>query len=351
MYYAGIDAHKRTCTVTIIDERGRKIKEATVATTVEALRKVFEPFKDQTKAVVETCLNWQFIYQTLNDYLAQGIIVANAYKLRLIAEAKVKTDQIGALTLAQLLRVGYIPKIYIPSEKQIKMRDLMRSRNYLVRVKTRLKNKIHSLLDKKGQGTLISGTDLFGKAGRQYLRACPWGDPEGLIIHKYLDHIERLEKDIADLELTLRNRFGKDKDVLLLQSIPGIGKTASFLLVSEIGQISRFPNPERLCSYAGLTPRLFASGEKEYHGHITKQGNKHIRWILTECAQVAIRHSPGLLRIFSRIKEKRGGKIAVIAVARRLLESAWYVLNKKEAFQEVKAFPYLFQHASPSPTS
>lgn len=345
MFYAGIDAHKRTCTITIIDERGQKIKEGTVSTNIEALQNFFLPFKDKITAVVETCLNWPFIYKTLNHFLSDGVKVANAYKLRIIAEAKVKTDQISSFTLAQMLRIGYIPEIQVLSEKQIKMRDLVRSRTYLVRIKTRFKNKIHSLLDRDGQSPL-SSRDLFSKSGRRFLKIIPAQNPKSFIIKKYLNHIETLETDVKELEIALRNNLSKQKEIKLLRTIPGIGQTAAFLLFTEIGNIDRFPSPGKLCSYAGLTPRVFASGGHEHRGHISHQGNKHMLWILTECAQVAIRFSPGIRKMFLKIKEKRGGKVAIIAVARRLLEIVFHVLNKKEEYQEIKAFPVISRHAS-----
>ena len=336
MLYAGIDAHKRTCTIVIIDDQGRKIQERKVKTEKEAILNFFAPYKENLSAVVETCLNWRFIYRLLNGFIS-SIKVANSYKLRIIAEAKVKTDSLDAYHLAQLLRIGYIPEIFIPDEKTIKIRELIRNRVYLTRVKTRFKNKVHSLLDKNGFSHSV-GTDLFGKAGRMFLRKLSIGNPEEGLIKRFLDLIERLEQDIKDLEIIVSNNVGNSKEIYLLRSIPGIGKIGSHLLLAEIGTIKRFRTKEKLCSFAGICPRIYSSGELDRRGHITKAGTPYIRWILTECAQIAIRHSPGLRRIFNKIKSKRGGKIAVIAVARRMLEIVFNVLTKEEEFDEIKAF-------------
>ena len=337
MLYAGIDAHKRTCTIVIIDDQGKKIKEGIVKTDEFEIKGFFAPYKDRICAVVETCLNWFFIHKILKGYI-QDIKVAEAYKLRIIAEAKVKTDSLDAYHLAQLLRIGYIPEIYIPDEKTIKLRELIRARVYLVRLKTRMKNKIHSLLDKNGFHN-HPGTDLFGKAGRNFLRQLTIGKPEEGIIARYLEIIEKLEENIKAFEVIVSNNIDETKEIKLLKSIPGIGKISSQLLLAEIGEIKRFRTKGKLCSFAGLCPRVYNSGEVERRGHISKAGNAYIRWILTECAQVASRHSPGMRKVFCRIQRKHGTKVAIIAVARTLLEVVFNVLTKGEEFSEIKAFP------------
>jgi transposase len=337
MLYAGIDAHKRTCTIVIIDDRGRKIKEGVVKTGEFEIKEFFAPYKDRISAVVETCLNWFFVRKVLAGYI-RDIKVADAYKLRIIAEAKVKTDSLSAYHLAQLLRIGYIPEIFVPDEKTIKLRELIRARVYLVRLKTRFKNKIHSLLDKNGFHN-HPGTDLFGKAGRIFLRKLTIGKPEEGIIARYLGIIEKLEEDIKAFEIIVSNNVDNTPEIKLLRSIPGIGKISSHLLLAEIGNIKRFRNKGKLCSFAGICPRIYASGDVERRGHISKAGNIYIRWILTECAQVASRHSPGLRKIFCRIQRRHGAKVAIIAVARTMLEIVFNVLSKGEEYSEIKAFP------------
>jgi transposase len=233
----------------------------------------------------------------------------------------------------------------VPDDKTLKLRELIRSRIYLVRLKTRLKNKIHSILDKNGFKT-HPGTDLFGKAGRTFLRTLTIGNPEEGIIARYLELIEKLEENIKALEIIVANNIDETPEIKLLRSIPGIGRIGSHLLMAEIGKINRFRTKEQLCSFAGLCPRIYSSGEVEKRGHISKAGNAYMRWILTECAQVASRHSPGLRRIFGKIQRRHGTKVAIIAVARRLLEIVFNVLSKQEEFSETKAFSNFSRHAS-----
>lgn len=342
MFYAGIDAHKRTCTICIVDEKGVIVKEDKVPTEFVSLRNFFKPHPQKIRAVVETCLNWPFIYRSLHGYVSD-IQVANTYKLRVIAEAKVKTDKVDARTLAHLLRVDYIPAIHVLSEETRQLRELMRSRVYLVRLRTRFKNKIHAILSREGHPT-PPGSDIFGKAGRLFLRNLPLPKSEQLVIHQYLDLIEALEGKIHILQYTVHNNAKDSEEIKLLRSIPGIGEISSHLLMGELGSIDRFHTPKHLASYGGLTPRIRASGDTSYTCSLGQAANKYIRWIMTECAQVASQHSPGLRNIFLRIRSRQGTQVAIIAVARRLLETVYHVLKKGEPYQEEKAFP--IRHAS-----
>jgi len=118
-----------------------------------------------------------------------------------------------------------------------------------------------------------------------------------------------------------------------LRTIPGVGEVASLLIVSEIGDITRFGSPRQLCSFAGLVPSLNQSGEKSYSGGITKQGSKWLRWILVECVHQSIRHETRLQRFFYRLTKKKNRNVAVVATARKMLYIMWFILTKKQPFQ------------------
>jgi len=104
------------------------------------------------------------------------------------------------------------------------------------------------------------------------------------------------------------------------------------LIKSEIGDINRFPNKFKLVSYAGLCPSIKQSGNKEIRGHITKQGSRMLRWILIQCANVAIRHDDYLRSFYLRIKRRRGHNIAIVATARKMLVCIYFMLKRKEVY-------------------
>ena len=123
---------------------------------------------------------------------------------------------------------------------------------------------------------------------------------------------------------------------MLLMTIPGVGYYSALLIKSEIGDVKRFPSAKQLCSYAGLVPSTHASGNVCYHGHITKQGSKWLRWILIEAAIHAAKRTGPLRRFYYKVERKKGGKVAKVATARKLLEWIYHMMRDCKTFRQVE---------------
>ncbi|MBC7334366.1 MAG: IS110 family transposase [Actinobacteria bacterium] len=177
-------------------------------------------------------------------------------------------------------------------------------------------------------------TDIFGKTGTSILRSTKIPEPDYMILKNYLDLISDINKKIKAIEAEINERLTIDKDIELLRTIPGIGNFTAFILKSEIDSINRFSSKEKFTSYAGLVPSIHQSGAKSYTGKITKQGNKFIRWALTEAAQVAIKHSSYFRYYYTRVRERQGANKATIAVARRMAEICYVILKEKRPYIE-----------------
>lgn len=117
--------------------------------------------------------------------------------------------------------------------------------------------------------------------------------------------------------------------------MPGIGDFLSVLIRYEVGDIARFPSPGKFAAYTGLVPSTYSSGNRTYHGRITKQGNKYLRWAFIEAATPALRSSPEIRSYYERIKRRKGSKDSRVATARKLAEIAWYVWSEGR-FYEVR---------------
>jgi transposase len=144
-----------------------------------------------------------------------------------------------------------------------------------------------------------------------------------------------LDEEIKLLSKELVGIAEDDEEVKLLMTIPGIGYYTAVLMKSEIGDINRFPFGERLCSYAGLVPSTHASGKTVWHGGITKEGSRWLRWVMVEAAQVHVhKYDTSITRAYNRIAEKRGKRIAVVAVARRLLMCSYSVLKNRKPYYD-----------------
>jgi transposase len=193
----------------------------------------------------------------------------------------------------------------------------------------RLRVKIKSILTYEGV-RWPSDHGLFTVKGVEWLRALCF-EP----VESYLRVLKPLDDEIRLLSKQLRGLAGKDEEVKLLMTVPGIGYYSALLVKSEIGDISRFPFGDRLCSYAGLVPSTHASGNTVRHGGITKEGSRWLRWVMVEVAQTHVhRYDTSIIRVYSRIAERRGRRSAVVAAAHKLLLVCYSVLKNRRPYYD-----------------
>ena len=244
--------------------------------------------------------------------------------------AKVKTDKVDARILAHLLRSDLVAESYVPPRNVREMRALVRHRLSLVQMRTMVKNKVHAITDKYGYRCEYS--DMFGKAGIQWLRAQEMSELDVLLLENHLSLIESINMQICRVDVAIRERACRDEDVRLLLSLTGVDVYTALLLRSEIGPIERFPSYKRLVSWAGLAPSVHQSGNVEFHGRITKRGSSILRWALVEAARIAVRHDDRMKAFYERVAKRRGDQKAAVAVACKMLKIAWFMLARHETY-------------------
>ncbi|MGA3112302.1 MAG: IS110 family transposase [Candidatus Bathyarchaeia archaeon] len=219
-----------------------------------------------------------------------------------------------------------MPLAYFPDGEIAKLREKVRRRAFLVRSRVKLRVKIKSVLTYEGL-KWPSDHGLFTQKGVAWLHSLNLDSVEC-----YLRVLKPLDDEIKLLSKELVGIAEDDEEVKLLMTIPGIGYYTA-VMKSEIGDINRFPFGERLCSYAGLVPSTHASGKTVWHGGITKEGSRWLRWVMVETAQTHVhKYDTSITRAYNRIAEKRGKKIATVAAARRLLMCSYSVLKNKKPF-------------------
>ena len=254
-------------------------------------------------------------------------------KTRIIAESKIKTDKVDAKILAHLLRTDFLPTSYIPSKDIRDLRNLIRQRIVLGKYRAKFKNKIYAELLRRGISYEPGGVIFTGK-GRKWLRSLHIAS-----IDSYLNILESTMKEIEKIESDLKKQSKQYKEVELLTTIPGIGIYSAFIILSEIGNINRFPCEEKLFSYAGVIPSVHQSGDNKYYGHITKQGSKYLRWILTETVRIHLNWTKKrnvettISRFYQRISKKKPENVASIAAARKLLQIIYHMLKNHDEFR------------------
>jgi len=323
--YVGVDVHKKACYATVMDERGEVIKEGKFENTREGFGEFFGCI-DDAKVAMEAGYCWQPAYELL-EHMGYEVKLAHPLKTRIIADAKIKTDASDSEALAHLLRADLLPTSHVPSREARELRELVRLHTYLVRERTRFKNKIRAEMAKRA---IRAGRGLFTK--RERAQVVEFGiEP----VNECLAVIDSLDERIKKVSHELKRMAGENNDAKLLMTIPGVGYFSALLILAEIDDISRFSDAENLCSYAGLVPSTRQSGNTVYRGHITKQGSRHLRWILLECTWMHLYHADDtrLTRFFWRLARKKGRKIAAVAMARKLLRVIYAMLVTREEFR------------------
>jgi transposase len=328
--FVGLDVHKDKTVACILDQEGKVVYRGSVATARPDLRAFcLAILTPSDQVVIEATCNSYAVAVTLRPYV-DTVTVANPRQVRAIAAARIKTDAIDAHTLAKLLLTGFIPAVWTPDELTMRLRQMTSRRSSLVSDKTTVKNRLHSSLAQE----LIKEpeTDLFGKGGLEWLRTEEFPEYVRACVDSELRMLEVIERELGLVEKAMAEMGHANPQLKLLMTLPGVNLLSGIGLLAAIGNVSRFPEADKMASYIGLIPSTRQSANKCYHGPITKQGNTNARWLMIQAAQHTMAH-PGPLGVFyRRLKKKKGHNIAVVATARKMVCIAWHMLTKNEPY-------------------
>ena len=323
LMYVGLDVHKKVCYGTVMNERGEIVRDGKFCKDQRGLEGFMEGVGEAT-VVMEAGYCWQPVYEWL-ERDGYRVKLAHPLETKAIAKARVKTDKIDSRTLAHLLRADLVPESWVPPKEVRDLRSLVKHRAFLVRVRTKLKNRVHAELDRRD---IDLGVALFTKRGRGLLRSL-----EIESVNQLLSVMEVLDVQIRGVSEKIGSLARENKDAMLLTTIPGVGYYNALLLVAGIGDVDRFPGSEKRCSYVGLVPSVSSSGKKTVYGPITKQGSKWMRWALVQSVHAHVRSDSGLSRFYCRIAQKKGKQVAVVATARKMLKVVYWMLKNGEEFR------------------
>jgi transposase len=336
MLFAGCDAHKKELEFALIDGAGEVVHRERIPATREALAR-FAARRlgpDVTLALEATTNTWGLV-ELLQPLVAE-VVVSNPLRTRAIAEAKVKTDKVDALVLAQLLRCDYLPRVWIPDAETRARRELTSRRAGLVADRTRIKNRLHSELHRRLIHPPVS--ELFSRRGLAWLEKLELDPPGRDAVDCGLRQLAALEVEIGALQQTLLRDADQNAEIRLLLTLPGVDVNTAETLRAALGDVTRFADGDHAASYLGLVPSTRQSGDQCYHGPITKQGSGHARWVLVQAAQHLGTH-PGPLGVFFRkLAKKKNRNVAVVATARKLVVIAWHMLRHAEPYRYAHPF-------------
>jgi transposase len=343
MEIIALDSHKRYSQVCVQKQDGQILCEGRIDHAKGDIRAFLSRWTEGSPVAVETVGNWYWIIDEIEQAGMQPKLT-HAHKAKLMLGSINKTDKLDARGLNKLQRTGTLPTVWIPPCKIRDQRELPRTRMVFANLRTRLKNRIHSVIDKYGLHTEFSGiSDIFGKKGREQIALTIKKLPSETryTLRCLLRELNMVEGQIQRIEKRMKKVFLQTEPVKRLMTLPGIGFILAVSISNEIGDIGRFATPQRLASYAGTVPRVHSSGGHTRYGKLRSDVNHYLKWAYSEAGNsTAVNHKRLPLRhtskLYKRLRERKGHAKAVGAVGRHLAEASFWVLTRNEDYKEPK---------------
>jgi transposase len=336
-----LDSHKHYTQVCVENDSGDRLTEGRIGHKRGVFRAFLSGYEPGCPVAVETIGNWYWIVDEIEEAGMKPQLV-HALKAKLMLGCVNKTDKLDARGMNRLQRAGTLPTVWIPPSELRDKRELCRARMAFSAESTRLKNRIHSMIDKYGlQEEFEDCSDIFSKKASATMEVCIRELPEQsrYVIRNMLGELKGVTGRIELLEKRIQKVYQRSRQIELLETLYGVGSVLSVVIAQEMGEVDRFAGPKQFASYAGVCPRVHSSGGKTRYGKLRSDVNHYLKWAFCEAANSISRHwrhNPDrhLSRLYIRMRQKHGHGKAIGAVARHLAEAAYWVLKKQEPYRE-----------------
>jgi transposase len=323
--YVGIDLHRRRSVIVRKSADGELLSKVHIENNPLSLERAVAAAGPEPEVVIEATFGWYWAAELLAE---MGAKVHLAHPLgNNWGNRRVKNDERDATDLVDLLRLGRLAEAWIAPPEIRELREMVRYRHKLVRLRSGLKAQVHAVMGK--HGVLPARVDMFGPGGNAQLDGLELPMGYSFRLESLRDLIACYDREVAALDRRIAAQLVNHQGYRAVQALNGVGPVLAAVFVAEIGDVSRFPSPDHLCSWAGMTPRHRESDTKVHRGSITKQGSRLLRWAAVEA--VSKNHAGGDIKAaYRRIAARRGRNIARVAAARRLLTLVYYGLRDGE---------------------
>lgn len=344
MTYVGMDVSSKSFLIHALSERTKeKVKfRGEISATELGLRALMKSLGKEPKLVAfEAGNQMKWIADALGKIEGVTIHVVHPNEVKWISQSNGKTDKVDARKLAELARGDLLPrKVHIVEGHIRELRELVSARHTLQSKRIALINSLRGYM--KQEGHRLPEKFFSRSDWKQTLGKLSVSDTTKQILLVFMTSIETLQQ--SEEELSLRILDVKDERADRLASIPAIGPFTARVLLSAIDEAKRFDDKKAVAKYGALSPTIYQSGSVTHLGRINRDGRQEVRRVLLQCAHTITRmKSPAvkpLREFYERVMRKRGKKIAVVAVARKLLTTAYGVLKSGEHYDPKKLMPY-----------
>jgi transposase len=265
--YVGIDLHRRRSVVVVLNDDGDRVSWSRIDNTAANLAAEVHAAGPDAEVAMEACWGWYWAADVIAECGAR-LHLAHPLGIAGYENRRVKNDLADATLLADLLRLGRLPEAWVAPPQVRELREMVRYRAKLGRLRSGLKAQVHQTLGK--EGVIPELDDVWGAGGQRWLDDLRLGDVYVDRIESLRDLIELYDREIRQCDVRIHRRWKGHPGYEAVQALRGVGPVLGAVFVAEIGDVGRFTNPRRLCSWAGLTPRLRESDTHTRRGHITK---------------------------------------------------------------------------------
>ncbi len=335
MWIIGCDFHPRYQQIAALEQATGEIVERRLSHEGKEAEAFYESLPRGALVGMEaTCAaRW---FERLLACCGHQLWVGHPAQIRALAVRKQKTDARDAQHLLHLLLTEEFPRIWIPAPAERDVRQLLVHRHKLVQWRTPVQNQLHALARNEG---VRPHTSFWTRKGRQQLEPMSLDCWAARRRQDLLRMLDELDPRIEELTRPVEQEAQRRPEAIEWMTQAGVGPIVSLAFLLTLGSAMRFPRGKQVVSYLGLNPAEYSSGDRQRLGHISKQGNQMLRWLLVEAAWMAARRDPELKRTYQRLAFRRGRKIAAVAVARKLAVKLYWRLRQIEEARKAQPAP------------
>lgn len=328
--WLGLDVHKHYVLVVEMEDSGGAERSFRFALP-EGLTEFCQQLDQECQVVMEASTSTFRLAEIIADR-AGRVVVADPSQTRGVLPRSRVNDHLAAQALARLLRSQFVRPVWVPPTEIRDLRQLVAHHQSLSHSRTRLVNRLRSLLS---QELVCPPRELLGRSGRGFLDTLFPAQPGcRLTLCGILRQLDQVDGELMEVERALESFSRRSPEAGLLMTIPGLGPIFAAILMSQIGDVRRFASPRQLCAYAGLVPRVYESGLTRRMGHLSKAGAGHTRSVLTLVSWYMARKGEVLAGFRNRLLERKPKSVVHAAVARKLLVIIWSMLTHQRSFRE-----------------